>query len=96
MTVEKKRIFLMIYQKENMFILVKGLKELGMKNSPFRLMPLSQLKNETDLRKYINDEGEEEEFIPTPDLEYIMTGSFRDMLEEVSQYIKHTLQSKKV
>jgi len=74
----------------------ENLKALGLKNSPFRLMPLSQLKNETDLGKYINDKGEEEEFIPTPDLEYIMTGSFRDMLEEVSQYIKYTLQSKKV
>lgn len=67
-----------------------------LKNSMFKLIELSELKNAMD-KAFRNEEvpGFDEKPIPqfTPDLTNIMTGELRDNLEEFSQYIKKYIES---
>ena len=67
-----------------------------LKNSMFKLIELSELKNAMD-KAFRNEEvpGFDEKPIPqfTPDLTNIMTGELRDNLEEFSQYIKKYIKS---
>lgn len=56
-----------------------------LKNSIFRLARPGQLKSW--IENGIDDFGKE--FVPTPDLEFVMTGKLRDILDEVSQFINY-------
>lgn len=64
-----------------------------LRNSRFRLVSLAELKTEIDTGRYIDTDGKAHEFIPSPDLQTIMSGKLRDVLEEASQYIKFTFGS---
>ena len=67
-----------------------------LKNSKFKLIELSELKNVMD--KALRNEKVKDfdkKQIPkfTPDLTNVMTGKLRDTLEEFSQYIKRYIKS---
>lgn len=66
-----------------------------LKNSTFKLVEISELKNAMDLalRGETVSDFDREEPIPqfSPDLTNIMTSNLRDVLDEFSQYIKQYL-----
>ena len=86
----------------DVFVFVAGAgltdESLGdLKNSQFKLIDLSDLKNALDksLRNEPVPGFDAENAIPrfTPDLTNIMTGELRDALEEFSQYVKRYIRS---
>lgn len=55
-------------------------------NSEYLLIAPARLKTWTEARRNDRDER----FITTPDMEFIMSGSLRDLLDEVSQIVKYS------
>jgi hypothetical protein len=58
------------------------------KNSAFRLVKPTQLKTEIATKAYIDKDGNQREFIATPDLENVMSSKISDSLDKFSQYVK--------